>query len=160
MEHRKNTKLSIIIPIYNREHVLSHCLESVRNISFQDYEVLMIDDGSTDGSSLLCKTFEQQDKRFHYFYKENGGVSSARNLGIKKAQGIWITFIDSDDIVLREHFSILSNSKIDSRDLVSTGTFPIQDYVDFTPPPKFTNINYNQRQSKYCESLFPKSTSI
>lgn len=126
-------KLSIIIPIYNRELTIFHCLESVQNMSFQNYEVLMVDDGSTDSSSLLCRTFEKQDKRFHYFYKKNGGVSSARNLGLKMAQGIWITFIDSDDFVLKEHLSILDDPKVSSCDFVTTGTFSVENYT--SPPP-------------------------
>ena len=148
MEHKKAIKLSIIIPIYNRQHTLSRCLESIKNMSFQDYEVLMIDDGSTDDSSSLCKIFEKRDKRFHYFYKDNGGVSSARNWGLEIAQGVWVTFIDSDDFVLKEHFSILDNPKVYSCNLVTTGILPIQNYRQLPPPKKnsqiTTIINRNQ----------------
>lgn len=101
--------LSIIIPIYNREQTLKRCLLSIQNLCLRDIEVLMIDDGSSDNSSLICKEFERADKRFHYYYKKNGGVSSARNYGISQAQGKWITFIDSDDWVLPNHFSYIKD---------------------------------------------------
>lgn len=101
--------LSIIIPIYNREQTIKRCLLSIQSMYLKDIEVLMIDDGSSDNSSIICKEFECSDKRFHYYYKKNGGVSSARNYGISQAQGKWITFIDSDDWVLPNHFSYIKD---------------------------------------------------
>lgn len=89
--------VSIIIPIYNAGKYLHECLESIRVQTYKDFEVLLIDDGSTDNSAALCKEFVMSDKRFHYHHKENGGVCSARNLGISIAQGEWIHFADADD---------------------------------------------------------------
>lgn len=88
--------ISIIVPIYNAERTLERCLKSLQNQTLQDIQVIMIDDGSTDSSSQICKDF-CQDNRFEYYYKPNGGVSSARNLGLAKAKGDWIGFCDSDD---------------------------------------------------------------
>lgn len=88
---------SIIVPIYNVEKYLRSCLNSIKNQTFQDYEVIMIDDGSTDNSKKIAKEFE--NNQFKYFYKKNGGLSSARNFGIKKANGQYIMFIDSDDYI-------------------------------------------------------------
>lgn len=102
--------LSIIIPIYNREQTLERCLASVQKMHLKDFEVLMIDDGSSDNSTTICKKYTLLDNRFHYYYKKNGGVSSARNYGINHAQGKWISFIDSDDWVLPNHFSFLNDN--------------------------------------------------
>ena len=89
--------VSIIIPIYNVEKYLVKCLQSVQAQTYKNIQVLMIDDGSTDGSAELCKDFVAKDNRFRYFYKENGGLSDARNYGISRADGQYLTFVDSDD---------------------------------------------------------------
>lgn len=86
---------TVIIPLFNKESFIGSTLKSVLNQSFSDFEVLIINDGSTDKSEE--KVLEFKDIRIHYFYKENGGVSSARNFGIEKAQSSYITFIDADD---------------------------------------------------------------
>lgn len=91
--------ISVIVPIYNTGKYLRKCLESLQKQTYKDIEILMIDDGSTDESSEICRIFASSDLRFHYFYKKNGGVSSARNLGIKLAKGQYITFVDSDDFI-------------------------------------------------------------
>lgn len=96
--------LSIIIPIYNVEEYIGKCLCSIAEQTYTDYEVLMIDDGSTDGSAAICKQFTG-DKRFVYFYKENGGVSSARNLGLDLSKGKYIGFIDPDDYISADFYS-------------------------------------------------------
>ena len=88
-------KVSIIIPVYNVESYLVPCLQSVSQQSFTDFEVWLIDDGSKDRSAEICDSFVSQDSRFHVVHKENGGVSTARNLGIEKSEGEWICFIDS-----------------------------------------------------------------
>lgn len=114
-------KLSIIIPIYNRENTLARCLDSILAMTMSDYEVLMVDDGSTDSSEVICKKYERLDTRFHYFHKENGGVSSARNFGINKSNGIWITFVDSDDFVQADHFKCLDECQTAQYDFLMTG---------------------------------------
>lgn len=92
-------KISIIIPVYNAEKYLRECLDSILNQSFQDFEILLINDGSTDGSPAICDEYAAKDWRVKVFHKENGGVSSARNLGLDHANGEWITFVDSDDFL-------------------------------------------------------------
>jgi len=91
--------VSIIIPIYNCEKYLFACLNSILFQTYKDFEVIMIDDGSTDTGPNICHDFERHDKRFKYFKKENGGVSDARNFGIKKASGDIVFFVDSDDVL-------------------------------------------------------------
>jgi glycosyltransferase involved in cell wall biosynthesis len=90
-------KISIIVPVYNAEKYLSQCIDSILSQTFTDFELLLIDDGSSDNSAAMSDEYARKDSRIQVFHKENGGVSSARNLGIDKAQGEWITFVDSDD---------------------------------------------------------------
>ncbi|WP_018626104.1 glycosyltransferase family 2 protein [Niabella aurantiaca] len=90
---------SIIIPVYNAEKYLIACLDSVLKQSFDDFEVLLINDGSSDMSGRICDTYARKDRRVKVFHKQNGGVSSARNLGLDQAGGAWLCFIDSDDRV-------------------------------------------------------------
>lgn len=91
--------ISIIIPVYNTQKYLRCCLDSIVAQTYKDFEVILIDDGSTDGSGKMCDEYAEKDDRFRVFHKQNAGVSSARNLGVEKATGEWIFFMDSDDII-------------------------------------------------------------
>lgn len=90
-------RLSIIIPVYNAEEYLDRCLVSVIEQSFSSYEVILVDDGSTDSSPLICDRYSATDPRFRTIHKKNGGVSSARNAGLDLAKGEFIMFVDSED---------------------------------------------------------------
>lgn len=92
-------KLSIIIPIYRTQDTLKRCIESVLGQSFTDYELILVDDGSPDLCPQICDDYARQDERIIVIHKENGGLSDARNAGIKQAKGEYITFIDSDDAI-------------------------------------------------------------
>lgn len=92
--------VSIIVPIYNAEKTLRRCIDSILSQTFSDWELLMIDDGSTDQSGTICDQYAIKDKRIKVFHKKNGGVSSARNLGLDNARGEWITFVDADDQII------------------------------------------------------------
>lgn len=91
--------ISVIVPVYNVEKYLRCCVDSILAQTFTDIEVLLVDDGSTDGSGAICDEYAQKDSRVRVFHKANGGVSSARNLGLDEATGEWIMFVDSDDKV-------------------------------------------------------------
>lgn len=91
--------VSVIVPVYNVEKYLCCCLDSILAQTFTDIEVLLVDDGSTDGSGAICDEYAQKDRRVRVFHKANGGVSTARNLGLDEATGKWIMFVDSDDKV-------------------------------------------------------------
>lgn len=92
-------KLSIVIPVYGVESTLDRCLKSVVEQSFADYEVILVDDGSTDRSPQLCDEWAGKDPRIKVVHQQNGGLSAARNTGIELSQGDYITFIDSDDYI-------------------------------------------------------------
>lgn len=94
--------LTVIIPVYNTEKYLRACIDSVLKQSYTDFELLLINDGSTDASGKICDEYVLKHARVKVFHKENGGVSSARNLGLDHAIGDWICFVDSDDEVLED----------------------------------------------------------
>ncbi|MGN1180147.1 MAG: glycosyltransferase family 2 protein [Suilimivivens sp.] len=91
--------ISVIVPIYNTVEYLPRCVNSIRRQTYRNLEIILVDDGSTDNSGAMAEKFALEDKRVRVFHKENGGSSSARNLGIEKAKGDFIGFVDSDDYI-------------------------------------------------------------
>ena len=91
--------VSLVVPIYNVENYLRMCLDSIEHQTYSNIEVLLINDGSLDSSGEICQEYVARDSRFRYFEKENGGLSDARNYGIARSKGKFLTFIDSDDWV-------------------------------------------------------------
>lgn len=102
--------ISVIVPVYNAEKTLRQCVDSILGQDYRDFELLLIDDGSKDSSSAICDEYARQDERVQVFHKPNGGVSSARNLGLDNVRGEWITFIDSDDYITERYFNDVSGS--------------------------------------------------
>ena len=119
-------KFSIIIPLYNAERYIGQCLDSIAEQSYPDFEVIIVDDGSTDNGALIAKMMTERDPRFVYYYKENGGVSSARNLGIDKAKGEWISFVDADDYINPDYLQTFvdTNPKADITFFGETSFYP------------------------------------
>lgn len=101
--------VSIIVPAYNCSTTIQRTIQCLINQEYQNYEIIIIDDGSTDNTADICKKY-LDNKRLKYFFKENGGVSSARNLGIQYARGNYITFVDSDDYISSDFLKILTSS--------------------------------------------------
>ena len=91
--------ISVIVPVYNVEEYLDRCIESIVNQTYKNLEILLIDDGSTDNSYNICDKWAKKDNRIKVVHKENGGVSSARNVGLDVATGDYIGFVDSDDYI-------------------------------------------------------------
>ena len=119
--------ISVIMPVYNSKEYLPTAIESVLNQSFTDFELLLIDDGSTDGSEKLCDEFTSKDSRVKALHKENGGICSARNYGISYSSGQYITFIDNDDSYekdfLKDTYQLMETKKYD---FVKTGYEKVQ----------------------------------
>lgn len=107
--------ISIIIPIYNAEQYLHRCVDSIIAQTYKDFEIILVNDGSTDQSGEICDEYASKDKRVRVFHKKNGGVSSARNIGLDAAKGEWITFSDSDDWLEPDAFAYY-NSKVEELD--------------------------------------------
>lgn len=99
-------KVSVIVPVYNVENYIGRCIESIQKQSLTDWELLLIDDGSTDGSGNICDSFAEKDDRITVFHKPNGGVSSARNYGLEHAKGQWLAFVDSDDNLNKDYLTL------------------------------------------------------
>ncbi len=117
------SKISIIVPVYNAELYLPECLNSILCQSFHDFEVIIINDGSTDGSFSICEKFAEKDSRINLFSIHNSGVSCARNFGLEKATGEWITFIDSDDWVEADYLEVLLRQTTNDTDIVMGNFF-------------------------------------
>lgn len=121
-------KISIIIPIYNQEKYLEKCLNSIEKQTYQNFEVLMIDDGSTDQSGKICQEFYQRDKRFKYIKQKNAGVAAARNTGLREVAGDLIGFIDPDDWIDPIFYErLMELYKQYKADIVSCGRMEIFD---------------------------------
>lgn len=106
----KEKLISIIVPVYNSSMYLDRCIESLINQTYKNIEIILIDDGSKDDSYRICKEYAIKDKRINAIHKKNGGVSSARNLGLKIAKGDYIGFVDSDDYVEKDMYEVLISS--------------------------------------------------
>lgn len=120
--------VSFIVPIFNSESFLEKCLNSLLAQSSPDFEVIMVDDGSTDGSRAICERYSSQDKRFVTIHQSNGGVSHARNIGIEHSAGEWITFLDSDDYVEPNFVDLLTNLKASDYIMASYSKFKDEKY--------------------------------
>jgi glycosyltransferase involved in cell wall biosynthesis len=132
--------ISIIIPIYNGEKWLPISLHSVLAQTFKDFEILLVDDGSTDTSGEICQNFLKEDARIRYFYKNNGGVSSARNLGLEKVQGELVYFFDCDDVLAPDALEFLVNLQKDTgADIVSCACMEV--YKQAIPVNLRVNVN-------------------
>ena len=112
--------VSIIVPVYNTDKYLKRCIDSILSQKYTDFELLLIDDGSTDRSGAICDEYAKMDSRIRVFHKVNGGVSSARNLGLEHAQGEWVAFVDSDDRVEETFLLTMSGNVSNQVDLIVT----------------------------------------
>ncbi|MEQ6389256.1 glycosyltransferase family 2 protein [Bacillaceae bacterium S4-13-58] len=104
-----NKKISIIVPVYNVEDYLTECIESILKQTYSNIEILLINDGSTDGSPSICDKYASLDNRVKVYHKENAGVSSARNFGLRNASGDYVGFIDSDDWISPKMYETMIN---------------------------------------------------
>lgn len=117
-------EISIIVPVYNVKEYLKKCVDSLIAQTFKDIEIILVDDGSTDGSSEICDELLKEDERIRVIHKENGGLSDARNTGIDAARGKYIGFIDSDDYVDEHMYEILyRNLKKENADISMCGMY-------------------------------------
>ena len=138
---KTTTQISIIVPIYNAAKTLERCVHSIVNQNFTDWELLLINDGSSDDSLIISKELESRDNRIKVFSQNNSGVSAARNLGLKEAKGKYICFIDSDDYIESNYLSSLY--KYREYDLVICGY-----YVDL-----YNHDLILKRQDKHIPTL-------
>lgn len=137
--------ISIIVPVFDSEAYVAECLHSILQQTYKNLEILLIDDGSTDNSGKICDKYASEDSRIKVVHKGNGGVSSARNLGLQMAQGEYISFIDSDDFVDKEYISAMFKKIRDNNSDISFCKFSklVDDKkVEIEEPiPEYINVN-------------------
>ena len=118
-----NEKITVIVPVYNVEHYLDKCLDSLINQTYKNLEIIVINDGSTDNSGIICQEYAQKDNRIIYIEKENGGQSEARNMGLNRMTGSYVTFVDSDDWVELDYVEVLYNKLIEYQADIAVGNY-------------------------------------
>lgn len=116
-------KISIIVPVYNVQEYLGNCIDSILNQTFRDFELILVNDGSTDDSLEICKHYKDIDDRICIIDKKNGGLSSARNAGLDIAKGEYIGFVDSDDYIHPQMYELLYNQIIKNKADISMCEF-------------------------------------
>lgn len=147
--------VSAIIPVYNTEPFLRKCLDSVLGQTFTDFELLLIDDHSTDSSYSICKEYEAKDGRVRVIQNPKKGVSSARNLGISEARGKYVTFIDSDDWVDPEYFADFFKYPFPEGNgiVIQSGIHEFSNYTwlsDYYWKDEIITSNLSDAMARYC----------
>ncbi|WP_195953172.1 glycosyltransferase family 2 protein [Clostridium saudiense] len=153
-----NPEISIIIPIYNVEQYLKRCIDSILNQSFKNFELILVDDGSTDNSGKIIDEYESIDKRIRVIHKENGGQGSARNRGLDIAKGNYIGFVDSDDWIHRDMYKCMYKFITkDNTDIVQVNHNIVTEYISDEKcnldDIKSTNIDDIIRKFTNCNSF-------
>ena len=134
----KNPKISVIVPVYNTAEFLPECLDCFLNQTYKNFEVILVDDGSTDKSGILCDEYAKRDQRFIVIHKHNGGVSAARNTGLDAATGDYVGFVDSDDTflagMLEGYVAIAEETDADFIESIN--------YIDENSSAKYGNVSF------------------
>lgn len=147
----KQTKISIIVPVYNVEKYLDRCIRSLLNQTYEDYEIILVDDGSVDSSPIKCDLYAQKSKKIRVIHKKNGGLSDARNVGVDYAKGMYISFVDSDDYVHPDYLKELVSSLEDTNaDFSAVG---IKKTYSETSEINSTNNDYQIKQYNANKAL-------
>lgn len=134
-------KISIIVPVYNVEKYLQNCINSILNQTFQAFELILVNDGSTDNSRKICEKYAEKDSRIILINKKNGGLSSARNAGIKIAKGEYISFIDPDDCISKSYFNILfEKAENNNCDIIVSGFKTVPNNIEAIPSYKLNEV--------------------
>ena len=123
MEKNESDLISIVVPVYNVEKYIKKCIDSIINQTYQNLEIILVDDGSPDKCGEICEEYSKKDNRIKVIHKENGGVSDARNAGLEKATGEYIAFIDSDDYIDKNYISTLYNMCITNKAEIAQCSF-------------------------------------
>lgn len=147
----QNIKISIIIPVYNTEKYVEKCINSIRNQSYKNLEIIIIDDGSTDDSSLICTNLSKKDERIVYKKIKNGGVSNARNYGLKISTGDFISFVDSDDYISNDYIEKLVKIAIEKNSQIV-----VCGLTEVTPETEQKISIYKEMKERCKDITFPK----
>ncbi len=169
MADQKSLKISVIVPAYNIENYLSNCLDSILAQDFSDYEIIVVDDGSSDGTSKICDEYAKKYDKISTIHQKNAGLSAARNTGIKNAKGEYLAFIDGDDLIAKSFLSRLykaaasTSSDISICNIYEFSKTPISSIksseikvVDGNDATKRLLIGQENRDIIVCNKLFKK----
>lgn len=115
--------ITVAVPIYNSEHFLVQCLESIVNQTYKNLDILLVNDGSTDGSVEICETYQKRDPRIRLFSKQNGGIGTSRNTILQLIQGDYVVFVDNDDWIDEKHVSTLYHHLAKNQSDIAVGNF-------------------------------------
>lgn len=139
------TLLTIIVPVYNTERYIRICLKNILLSTLRDFELVVVDDGSTDNSLSICKEFERQDDRVRVFESSHAGVSRARNIGLDNARGTWVTFVDADDVISKTFLENLSKPILHDESI----DFVLAGFMNLWGGKTNRRITYNQIYKNY-----------
>lgn len=139
-------RFSVIIPVYNSEHTIARALRSVQNQIYKNFEVIIINDGSSDNTEEICKSFVSSDERFRYFCQDNKGVSAARNNGIDNALGEFLVFLDSDDAYRNNYLSTLD-------EVIQNHTTANNFWVDYEAVDSNYSADFHSSESSCCYEI-------
>lgn len=150
-----NSCVSLIVPVYNAVKYLSRCVDSILNQNYTDFELILVNDGSTDGSLAICEDFERRDSRVFVINEDNQGVSSARNHGIKVAKGDYICFVDADDYVSPSYLDQLVSPALlnDRIDLVLQGRIKCEREKQILVAPDRDDVYYLSKDSVFFDDV-------
>lgn len=152
--------ISIIVPVYKVEAYLNRCIKSILNQTHQDFELILVDDGSPDNCPAMCDTWAKKDERIKVIHKENGGLSDARNAGLEVAIGDYVTFVDSDDYIHPKMNEIMLDTMLQTKsDIVSCRSQQVdaEDYIDFplcVSPIGITTVDSQEALEQFHEKYF------
>ena len=146
-----NVLVSIVAPVYNVDRYLSSFINSVIEQTFTDWELFLVDDGSTDTSGIICDNYASMDARIHVIHKKNEGVSSARNAGIRKSKGTWLLLPDADDFLIKDALKVLLSYASEDVDLIGAGY--IRNVLGEVVPEKRQSFTKKQSISDYIEEI-------
>lgn len=146
----KRPMISVIVPVYNVEEYLGRCLDSIVGQTYDNFEIILVDDGSTDSSGKICDRYAKSDDRIKVVHRKNGGLSAARNSGIEVVDGEYITFIDSDDYVARDYLEVLFETIRDNNAEISA----VKQYVEY--PNRTMDTGTGKKYVLSSEQVFEK----
>ncbi len=153
--------ISVIIPVYNVEEYLTACVESVINSDYKNLQIILVDDGSPDNCPQMCDEFAKKDKRVMVVHKENGGLSSARNAGLDVAEGKYVTFVDSDDVITSDMISYMHTIAVkENCDIVQMGLCVVHEGKEYqvNTSPEYSVITPKQAIHNIYKGCYVNAT--
>lgn len=149
--------ISVVVPCYNQAQYLDECLQSVLDQTYENWECIIVNDGSPDNTEEVAQKWIQKDSRFKYLYKENGGLSSARNAGIEIANGRWILPLDCDDKIANRYLELAAQEFSKNYSLIYCDSEFFGDVVGAFALPEFNFEEILYQNLIFCSAIFPKS---